>query len=535
MSDVEKIAKMLHGEAIEKQIAAAIVLGELRAKGPEVVTALSHALDSGVPLLQHHALDALAKAGAKKALPKIFPLLLSNDANVKRSASLAITSCGEEVLPLLKARMAGANAEERRALDGVLATLGGKDAFSALLAGLSASEGEAAKQAALAVRAQVKSADGHARRSYLAEIEKFLKPQKNVQRPAEAIAAAVKILGYLEDDRAMTTLLAFAADSKAPPIIRQEAIIALRFSLGQTRSAPKVVEALLDAAESGDRTLAQTALHTLGGLNVPASAAKRLNKLVVHPDLERGRFILEQLGRQNDADAAKVLVDVLQNGDRKRAEIAAAAIGENEHAVPMLAKLMLELTDGDRMWLVRNVLRPNAKKVPTATRKSLLETATKRFGAGERNWEALFDVARDADPSSAAAALRALAQKLRKSNPDKSLAVYRLLSKSEKATDDDRFALASLELSKSPRDTRPAARAGDDALKQLASLAGRGFDVTAALRKDKSLGLEEMFYVGFHFLEEGDPAGEELLAEVVKRGGRAKIAKMAKNKLALRA
>ncbi|MEO8801088.1 MAG: HEAT repeat domain-containing protein, partial [Polyangiaceae bacterium] len=195
MSDVEKIVKMLHGDAIEKQIAAAIVLGELHAKGPEVVAALSHALDSGIPLLQHHALDALAKAGAKKALPKIFPLLLSNDVNVKRSASLAITSCGEEVLPILKARMAGANPEERRALDGVLATLGGKEAFSALLAGLSSSEGEAAKQAALAVRALVKSADGHARRSYLAEIEKFLKPQKKDERPPEAIAAAVKILG----------------------------------------------------------------------------------------------------------------------------------------------------------------------------------------------------------------------------------------------------------------------------------------------------------------------------------------------------
>ena len=40
MSEVEKIVKLLTNEAIEKQIAAAIVLGELKAKGPGVVEGL---------------------------------------------------------------------------------------------------------------------------------------------------------------------------------------------------------------------------------------------------------------------------------------------------------------------------------------------------------------------------------------------------------------------------------------------------------------------------------------------------------------
>ena len=39
--------------------------------------------------------------------------------------------------------------------------------------------------------------------------------------------------------------------------------------------------------------------------------------------------------------------------------------------------------------------------------------------------------------------------------------------------------------------------------------------------------------MGFHFTELDHPLGEELLEEVVKKGGRTKVAKMAKNKLAL--
>ena len=60
-----------------------------------------------------------------------------------------------------------------------------------------------------------------------------------------------------------------------------------------------------------------------------------------------------------------------------------------------------------------------------------------------------------------------------------------------------------------------------------------GFDVGKALKKDRVLELDHLYYVGFHFTEEGHPLGEELLEEVVKKGGRAKVAKMAKNKLAL--
>src|SRR5205085_1452628 len=122
MSEVGKIVALLKTDAIEKQIAAAIVLGELKAKGPEVA-------------------------------------------------------------------------------EGLADVLGGKDAFSALVKGLASSDAEAAKAAALAVREHIKNADGNKRRSYLAEIENFLDVQKKKGGSPGATAAAVKILGYLEDEK----------------------------------------------------------------------------------------------------------------------------------------------------------------------------------------------------------------------------------------------------------------------------------------------------------------------------------------------
>lgn len=536
MGDIDKITALLENQALEKQIAAAIVLGELRAKGPEVVDGLRKLVSSGVVPLQRHSLEALTRIGAKKALGEIFPLLGAKDEDVRRAAARAVASVGDEVVPMIRARFGEAGPEEKRALDLILAEVGGKDAFTVLLAGLGSSDAETSRAAALAVRERVASADARQRKSYMSEVEKFLARQekaKDASAPV-AVGAALKIMGYLEDDKATSTLLAYAKNKKQPALVRQEALIALRFALGKKSDAKKVIDALVDAAEDADRALAHTALLTLGGLELPPEAAKRLERLAAHPDMDRARFVMEALGRQGGVEAAKVLVKVVMTQERRRAEVAAQILGGREDAVPLLARALVDTDDPDRAWMIRNVLRPSAKKISPALRKQLVALAVDKLADSGRGWEAALDVARDADADAVADALRDLAAKLRKGkNSEKALVVQRLLCKSDRASDDDRYVLASLELAHGRLDTSPAARNGDDALRLLGSLAGRGYDVATALRKDRGLELEHLFYVGFHFVEKEHPLGEDMLAHVADKAGRTKLGKMAKNKLSL--
>src|SRR6185437_9824666 len=154
-------------------------------------------------------------------------------ARARRAATAAIRSVGEDVVPLIRTRLAAGDVATRRALDAILADLGGKDAFSTLLQGLATAEGEAAKAATLAVRQRVKDAGARERNSYLAETEKYLK--KNKDGSPSAIAAALKILGYLEDPSAVPTLLAYATAKDQPASVKQEALIALRFALQDSK------------------------------------------------------------------------------------------------------------------------------------------------------------------------------------------------------------------------------------------------------------------------------------------------------------
>ncbi len=537
MTEVDKIIRMLQDGSVEKRIAAAIVLGELKVRKPQATEGFLKLMDSGVPVLQRHALEALTATGqGKKVAQRAFDLLGSHVEDVKRAATAAIRSLGEDGVPLIRARMPSATPEQRRVLDAVLADLGGKEAFTTLLHGLASSEGEAAKAVALAVRQRVKEAGARERHSYLAETEKYLKAQKKGEARTSAVAAAIKILGYLEDAQAVPTLLAYATSKTEPPLVRQEALIALRFALKDGKTSAKVTGALIDAAEAPDRALAHTALHTLGSLALPPTVMPRFQKLLAHEDTDRVRFAAAYLAAQKSEAATRALIHVLCTQDRRRAEIVAELLTGRADAATALAKALLDTKDADRGWLIRKVLGAAdvAKKISPAVRKQLLDAAEKRILAGNRGWEALLDVVQAADPGGVAASLRALAQKLRRSkNEDKCGVVLRLLLRSDKATDDDRFALAAIELKQGVKDTRPALRAGDPALQRLRTLLSRGYEVGAALRKDRSLELDHLYYVGFHFAEDGHPVGEELLSYVVNKGGRTKVGKMAKNKLAL--
>lgn len=165
--------------------------------------------------------------------------------------------------------------------------------------------------------------------------------------------------------------------------MRQEAVIALRFALGDGKAPARVVEALLDAAESDDRTLAQTALHTLGALPLPPAATKRLERLVSHPDPGRAAFVLALLGKQGTADATKALVAVLLGSDARKAEVAARELEGKELAAGPLARALVDAKDEGRARLLRAILRPLAKKIAPALRGELLGAAIDRLGVGQ--------------------------------------------------------------------------------------------------------------------------------------------------------
>ena len=117
-------------------------------------------------------------------------------------------------------------------------------------------------------------------------------------------------------------------------------------------------------------------------------------------------------------------------------------------------------------------------------------------------------------------------------------AALRPLAQSRAPLDDEqRFSIGVLGLKASGRNLLRSARGVDPVLMQFSQLVQTGFPVTRQLGKQKDLELDDLFTLGFNFVESHDEnekgLGVELLELVASRQPRGKLGVAAKNKLKL--
>jgi HEAT repeat protein len=532
----KKLAALLASEATERQIAAAIVVGELGLRDPALVSGLVALTASGLPPLQRHAAEALGRLATPKALPHLLPLLGARDEGVRRAAADAVGAFGDAAVPALRVRLASAEGDERRAVEEALARVGGEAAISTLLEGLDTANVEEARAATLVARQRIKDADAKEKRAYLADVKRFLGLKKTKASPA-ATVAALRVLGFLEDGGTVPLLLEHATGGARAHDVREEALIALRFlgraggkpaQVGNTAKAAKtagVAAKITSIAETAPLQTARAALYTLACLPLPGALAARLGKLAAHPEAERARLATERLAQMPGPEASRALGQLLQTTrERALAEAAATALSARPDAGAVLARAVLDAPDAERAGLLARLLRPHLRALDGKTARALRVAAIDRLAAGAPSptWEPLLQVAREADPEGTALALREAGAKLRKGKPERALAALRALGRGANATPDDGYAWATLELGVGRR---------DEAFTIFGQLTERGFDLAAALRRDRGLDAETRYQIGFHFAERRHPVGEEILSAVAEAAGRTKVGQMARAKL----
>ncbi|HXI02491.1 MAG TPA: HEAT repeat domain-containing protein, partial [Candidatus Saccharimonadales bacterium] len=147
----QKIVGLLKKGSPEHQMAAAIVLGELRLRDREAVKALGQALASAPKPVRLACVEAMGKIALPAGLPFLLPLLEIEDGDTRGRALEALSSFGPKAVPFISKRLMDAPPAVRRALVTVLARIGDRRSTEALLSLIQAGHPEASREAAHAL------------------------------------------------------------------------------------------------------------------------------------------------------------------------------------------------------------------------------------------------------------------------------------------------------------------------------------------------------------------------------------------------
>ncbi|MCA1825387.1 MAG: HEAT repeat domain-containing protein [Myxococcales bacterium] len=514
MDAVERIVALLSDDSPRKRIAAAVVLGELGAKAPPVISALSKMARDELSAIAEPAVEALGKLGARGALPVLLDALERKD--LSHAASEAIAALGEDVLPALRDRMAKATPEMRAAVSGLLPALRGS--FAMVLDGLRGQPWDAVSKVALSVRQTARGASPAERKAMARQATSLIKKLRDDE---PALRGTIKILGYLELPETVRSIEPFLS-SRQTAAVRIEAITALRFALGR-KPASKPLHTLIKLLEDPDALVARAARDTL--TVVPGVTPSELLRLA---QAGGGELALWAIERLRALGASKELASLAGGADRGRAEAAVRALSELPGAGPVLVSAMASVKEEAGAHALAEALErvQISPKEVARLRTAGAAMLKKSFAIARRQLEAV----RRADPQGWAQLLRDAARK--SPHPE---AVWELLARSNQGTPQDRYMHASLLLRGSSLDPHPRARQSDPALAELEKLAASGFALAASISKDRSLGDDARYHAAFHFAEHASPEvraqGIALLEEL--SGRRGKLAKAARNKLSL--
>lgn len=535
---VTRIARLLDDESPRRRLAAAVVLGALQVKQPQVVSRLVAMAEDPVDAYAEAAVEALGQVGALDALPVLLASL-GRGREVSARAQQAIAQLGQEALPAIRKHLDGATPEVRALLSALLPAVGGQASVELALAGLYGQPWEAVNRVALSMRAEARGMSDAQRRATMRSLERFVGSKKTAA-DEPALRGALKALGFLELPEAQDTLLRYLG-AKWPPAVRVEAITALRFALARGPSK-KALRQVMERLADVDGLVARAARDTLTVLKLGADFSAELAELCESPDADVSLWAIGHLGRlAAEAPgaagklAAKTLFPVAAGADRARAEAASKVLAALSGGDALLVAALAEATEEVGAQVLSEALTPLASKLAAREVKRLCEAGAKTAARSVAVARRQLEPVRAADPEAWAAVLRDCHRALAKKDPARAEAIGQLLGRSAAATPEDRFALAVAQLGRSSMDLHPRARQRDPALVDLERLSREGFKVAEAVRKEKKLSDEARYYVGVHFAEASQFDLKNVGAEVLEglAQGRTKLAKAAKNKMKL--
>ncbi|HUS68060.1 MAG TPA: HEAT repeat domain-containing protein [Kofleriaceae bacterium] len=594
----QAVIGLLEHERVDLRAAAATVLSAIGKGDAAVEKALAERLEDGDGVVRRIALEGLAGMGAQGIAPRLVGILRGDDEALAERAAQVLATQGAAAEAALRKELGSGTVQVRRAMATLLLQRASSAAIEAVMDQLA--DAEVGEQVLQLLRAEIDrgvektialveksamtraAAVGKTLRAEWARAVKSAQAAAPKKKPAKgkkaavAVAAAepapvppamdpkvaavvlelgllLRLIGYRAQPAALPLLIGYVSEDQ-PRAIRLAGIAAMRriVATSEAKTTDKAIEILIALASGNDLAVAQSAIDTLRGARVPERLSKQFAALVKSKNPAAQKLAMERLPAGGGSGAVKALVDALGGSDLTARDAAARGLARAPEAVLPLARALAAAESADVARRYAGALRQHRTHVPHAAAEELAEAARAHLDqhakgkfAGESVplSRVLLEVLADVAPARHVEVLFDHAKKLRRSGKAvEAFGALKPLLRShadlDAAIDDDqRFVLAVLGLEALGQGILRSTGADAPVLEQFTRLYHRGFPVARKLAREKDVGDEDIYALGFRLLESqggtDQELGAELMQSIIDERPRSKLARNARNKLKL--
>jgi HEAT repeat protein len=528
----KKLARLLRpDQPADVRAAAALVLGELGVRDPDVLAEIVDRLSDDSGEVRVRAIRAVGQLKADKALPALLERITHGGEEANLAAEAAV-KLGPKAVKALQEMLHKVVPGVRRYIAAALTTTGAAGADAAGVAVLLDPDPQVAAAAAAAITGKIPAMPAD-RRATLVEELVAVASDKKKPLPASAEVPVVRVLAALGDPAAADVLWARTAAGH-PPEVRAAALQAV----GKWAEKPSKDQwtKLFAAAADVDFRVAAPALMVLHRLPVADKQLADWVGLLRAPDVAALRLAVEKVGDRDAKDVAVGLMALQAHPDRGLRDAARTRLGKSKAGRAALTEALQAAGTADEAWQAARAVAPFARELSAELTGAVFAAACDHLEAADHRADAFLFLLREADPGAVREQLFGRAVALRKKKKYATAMIYlKTVARDPSVGFGVRLELALCGLKVSGKGLDAADRAGDPCLRSFGTLLEQDAD---QLRKEvesaKWLEPEELFYVGFHFAEQvgrGRAFGAEVLKLVLKRSPKGELAKSAKNKL----
>jgi hypothetical protein len=516
-------------EPPEVRRAAALIVTELAPADGAAHEAIRQALnDLDVPV-RLQALHAVGKLKIQDALPVLLSRIEAGGEEASAAANAA-AKLGARAVKSLQDMMPKVAPGLRRYIAAALGSAGTASGDAAAVEFLLDKDPGVVASAVRSLISQVPTLTAAKKQGLADQLLQLLKDAKT-NLPVASEAAAVRLLAAVGDKRAEAVLWDRCV-SPHPAEIRAAALQALG---GLSEKPGKdQLKRLFACALEADFRVAAPALMMLQHQTVSERTLSDWLGLFAAADVAARRLALDKLAGYDSPAIAAALLSEMAHPDRAYREAVLARLAAMAAGQKALQAALLDAATADAAWSLARALTPFLKDFSKAHLDKVFAQACQFLDAGDRRAEPLLFILREADAAGLRERLeeKALAGR-KKKDYEKALSYLKLLARDPAIGFALRFELACCGLKLSNKEL--AARGNDPCLGQFAHLIqGYEGELTKALDKAKWLEPDDLFYLGFHFIEkDGAPRkfGGFVLQLLLKRSPKSKVAKDAKAKM----